>query len=51
MAVGYDDSKTAFIVRNSWGVNWGLNGYFYMPYAYITSTSLADDFWNISQVN
>lgn len=51
MAVGYDDSKKAFIVRNSWGVNWGLNGYFYMPYAYITSTSLADDFWNISQVN
>ncbi|CAN5181699.1 C1 family peptidase [soil metagenome] len=51
MAVGYDDAKKVFIVRNSWGINWGLNGYFYMPYDYITSTNLADDFWTISQVN
>ena len=50
MAVGYDDQKKAFIVRNSWGNNWGLKGYFYMPYDYITSTNLADDFWTISQV-
>jgi len=27
-----------------------LMGYFYMPYDYITSTDLADDFWTISQV-
>lgn len=50
MAVGYDDKKKAFIVRNSWGDTWGLKGYFYMPYDYITSTDLADDFWTISQV-
>jgi C1A family cysteine protease len=50
LAVGYDDSKNAFIVRNSWGDAWGIKGYFYMPYAYITSTNLADDFWTISQV-
>jgi C1A family cysteine protease len=50
MAVGYDDKQKAFIVRNSWGANWGLKGYFYMPYDYITSTNLADDFWTISQV-
>jgi C1A family cysteine protease len=50
MAVGYDDQKNAFIVRNSWGDGWGLMGYFYMPYDYITSTDLADDFWTISQV-
>lgn len=50
MAVGYDDQKKAFIVRNSWGGSWGLKGYFYMPYDYITSTDLADDFWTISQV-
>ncbi|MBB6107279.1 xylellain. Cysteine peptidase. MEROPS family C01A [Mucilaginibacter lappiensis] len=50
MAVGYDDQKSAFIVRNSWGDSWGLQGYFYMPYDYITSTNLADDFWTISQV-
>ncbi len=50
MAVGYDDQKSAFIVRNSWGNGWGLQGYFYMPYDYVTSTNLADDFWTISQV-
>jgi C1A family cysteine protease len=51
MAVGYDDAKSAFIVRNSWGNAWGLKGYFYMPYDYITDTNLADDFWTISSVN
>ncbi len=51
MAVGYDDAKSAFIVRNSWGDGWGLKGYFYMPYAYLTNNNLADDFWTISSVN
>ncbi|WP_428329544.1 C1 family peptidase [Mucilaginibacter sp.] len=50
MAVGYDDAKSAFIVRNSWGNGWGLQGYFYMPYAYITNANLADDFWTITSV-
>lgn len=44
---GYDDAKGAFLVRNSWGVNWGLAGYFYMDYAYVARTSLASDFWVI----
>lgn len=34
VAVGYDDSKEAFIMRNSWGADWGDKGYFYMPYGY-----------------
>ncbi|HVD98086.1 MAG TPA: C1 family peptidase [Cytophagaceae bacterium] len=45
--VGYDDSKQCFIVRNSWGKSWGDGGHFYLPYAYITNTNLADDFWTI----
>jgi len=36
LAVGYDDAQQRFIVRNSWGVNWGIEGYFTMPYAYLT---------------
>ena len=47
LAVGYDDSRQRFIVRNSWGADWGAAGYFTMPYAYLTDGNLADDFWTI----
>jgi C1A family cysteine protease len=47
MAVGYDDSRQVVIVRNSWGKYWGVKGYFFMPYGYITSNHLCDDFWTI----
>ncbi len=46
-AIGYDDKKQYFIIRNSWGSSWGDNGYFYMPYKYISNRSLAADFWTI----
>ena len=35
--VGYDDSRSRFIVRNSWGTTWGDNGYGYLPYEYFTN--------------
>lgn len=47
MAVGYDDGKQQFIVRNSWGTTWGLQGYCLMPYAYFMQTDLSSDFWTI----
>jgi C1A family cysteine protease len=48
MAVGYDNSQQRFIVRNSWDTDWGMKGYFTMPYAYLDPNSnLADDFWTI----
>jgi C1A family cysteine protease len=50
MAVGYDNSKSALIVRNSWGKDWGINGYFYMPYDYTTLAHLTSDFWSIRLV-
>jgi C1A family cysteine protease len=50
MAVGYDDSQQWFIVRNSWGTNWGMLGYFTLPYAYLLQSSLASDFWTIQVV-
>lgn len=46
-AVGFDDNKQCFIVKNSWGPNWGLNGYFYMPYAYLGDPNQASEFWII----
>ena len=51
LAVGYDDSKQVFIVRNSWGKEWGDNGYFYMPYAFITDKNMCSDFWSIISTN
>lgn len=45
--VGYDDSKKVFIMRNSWGPQWGDKGHFYIPYAYLTNTDLAADFWTL----
>lgn len=47
LAVGYDDGDRTLIVRNSWGPNWGLRGYFRMPYGYVENASLSDDFWTI----
>jgi C1A family cysteine protease len=47
MAVGYDDAQQRFLVRNSWGTGWGLEGYFTIPYAYLTNSNLSDDFWTI----
>jgi C1A family cysteine protease len=50
-AVGYDDSERRFTVRNSWGTGWGMQGYFTMPYAYMTDPNLASDFWTIRKVS
>jgi C1A family cysteine protease len=46
-AVGYDDASKRILVRNSWGADWGLKGYFTIPYDYISNTNLADDLWTI----
>lgn len=51
LCVGYDDTTQRFIVRNSWGTNWGVKGYFTMPYAYLLDSDLADDFWVVQQVS
>ena len=50
LCVGYDDASKRFIVRNSWDTNWGQQGYFTMPYDYLTNQNLSDDFWTIRMV-
>ncbi|HEX8754616.1 MAG TPA: C1 family peptidase [Solirubrobacterales bacterium] len=50
LAIGYDEDKQWFIVRNSWGKGWGMQGYFTLPYPYLLQPSLSSDFWTIRQV-
>ena len=50
LAVGYDDARQCFWVRNSWSAKWGQKGYCCMPYAYLTTPGLASDFWTIRMV-
>jgi C1A family cysteine protease len=50
MVVGFNDKDKVFIVRNSWGEEWGDNGYFYMPYDYFTNPDLASDLWTVRSV-
>jgi len=50
LAVGFSEARQAFLVRNSWGPGWGLEGHFYMPAAYLLDEHLSDDFCTIRVV-
>lgn len=42
--VAYSDERSCFLVRNCWGKEWGMNGYFMLPYDIVVSESCTD-FW------
>jgi len=51
LCVGYSDKDRVFIVRNSWGEEWGDNGYCYIPYDYIVNPKYnLGDCWRIRQL-
>ncbi|CAF2524381.1 unnamed protein product [Rotaria sp. Silwood2] len=50
LAVGYTDQSEAFIVRNSWGEDWGDQGYCYIPYDYMTNRDFCFDAWTIRKL-
>jgi len=51
LLVGYDKRKKVFIARNSWGTNWGIKGYFYMPFDMVIKPNMSSDYWIIKSVN
>merc|ERR1711977_169323 len=51
LCCGYDDEKEMFIVRNSWGADWGMDGYFLMPYAFMLDKNSASDFWIVETID
>lgn len=51
MCVGYSDSKRCFLVRNSWGEDWGEAGYFWMPYRFMEDKKYCSDFWTVITVH
>lgn len=44
LIVGFDSDRRVLFVRNSWGKNWGVDGYCEMPYDYLDAAN-ANDFW------
>jgi len=47
--IGYDDKKSCFEVRTTFGDKWGDQGCVWVPYDYVT-TSLAWDFWQVNAI-
>ena len=51
LCVGYIEADKVFIVRNSWGEDWGDKGYCYIPYDYLLHEDFNDgDNWIIRNI-
>ena len=48
LVVGYDESKKCLLVRNSWGLDWGIEGYFWLPYGF-WGHGYVNDAWTIQK--
>ncbi|MEQ8557430.1 MAG: C1 family peptidase [Henriciella sp.] len=51
LIVGYDDSKNAWLVRNSWGPGWGINGYVWIDYRVMDHYKQPLGFWTIGALD
>ena len=47
LITGYDDSNGNLLCRNSLGMNWGIDGHFFVGYNYINNPELVTDMWTL----
>jgi C1A family cysteine protease len=50
LIVGYDSTREMMLCRNSWGTEWGIQGYFWIPFSYIFGEEMSSDYWTIRLV-
>jgi len=50
LIVGYDNPERMFIVRNSWGADWGNHGYCRIPYDVMDLCSRPEEFWVVAEL-
>ncbi len=47
LVIGYDDAQQHWLIRNSYGPDWGKGGYGTLPYRYVTTPKLCADMWTV----
>ncbi len=50
LIVGYDDAARAWIIRNSWGADWGDRGHAYVDYDVLARYSHPHSYWTIGAI-
>jgi hypothetical protein len=50
LVVGYDKNEQMFIVRNSWGQDWGDRGYCKIPFTLMDMAGRPDSFWIVGDL-
>jgi len=50
LIVGYDSKARIYLVRNSWGEQWGDRGYCRIPFAMVDDPTMSWDFWTVRSI-
>jgi hypothetical protein len=50
LIVGYDKADQTFLLRNSWGANWGDQGYCRIPFDVMDMAARPEDFWVVAEL-
>ncbi len=51
LIVGYDDGKNAWLVRNSWGPDYGIGGHVWIDYQVMDYYGFPDGYWTVGDLD